>query len=173
MELIFSLLFWLLILMFVVLWFRKKIRRMIEAETALAEEEKEIRILPEYRIKRRVLNASEASFYYLLEKELGDDFFIFPNMRIADVLETVKGDGYKVRRNKILPKHIDFLICDLQFRPLLAIELDGKYHNNDAQIEKDRRKDEIFKKAGLPLRRVVVGSDFQEEVEKISTVLQL
>lgn len=144
---------------------------MIEAEIRAVEEEREVQILPEYKVKHRVLNASEASFFYILEKELGDDFFIFPNMRIADVLETVKGDGYKVRRNKILPKHIDFLICDLQFKPLLAIELDGKYHNSDAQKEKDRQKDEIFKKVGLPLQRVVVGSDFHQEIEEIKTYL--
>ena len=163
MELLFSLFFWILLFLLVVLFFRKRVKRIIDAEIRAVEEEREVRILPEYKVKHRVLNISEASFFYILEKEIGDDFFIFPNMRIADVLQTVNGEGYYNRLNRILPKHIDFLICDLQFRPLLAIELDGKYHNSDAQKEKDRQKDEIFKKAGLPLRRVVVGSDFQQK----------
>ena len=38
------------------------------------------------------------------------------------------------RRNQILPKHVDFLICNDRMTPLLAIELDGGSHNKPSRM---------------------------------------
>lgn len=125
----------------------------------------------EYKLRKSLMNSSEISFFHLLRKELPPEFHIFPKMRIADILETIDGKGYYTRRNKILPKHIDFVVCDNNFRPLLGIEIDGSSHRSADQQEKDRLKDSIFEKSKFPLRRVMVGSSFSDIVIEIRSLL--
>ena len=53
-------------------------------------------------------------------------------------------------------KHVDFVIVDAadHFRPLLAIELDGKSHQKAEQQYRDSVKDVIFRSGGLKLLRL-------------------
>lgn len=171
MELFFSLLFWVLVFLLALLFFSKRASRILEAERQIAEEEKLAHIPIDYTVRRSVMNSSEASFYFILERELGDDFHIFPKVRVADILRTVNGKGYYLRRNKILSRHVDFLISDKNFKPLLAIELDGPSHRNIKKQHSDQLKNEAFKKAHFPLRRVMVGSDFSREIDEIKIQL--
>jgi len=121
-----------------------------------------------YRARDRVMNDSEAVFFSMLLKELPDGFHLFPKMRIADILETIKGEGYVYRRNKILPKHIDFLLCDSNFRPVIAIELDGRSHDAPDRVKRDKFVDELFKNCNLKLIRVIVGGDFKFAIKVIT-----
>ncbi|MFA5791666.1 MAG: DUF2726 domain-containing protein [Candidatus Paceibacterota bacterium] len=124
-----------------------------------------------YKKRSSVMNRSESAFFFELQKQLPHGYYIFPKMRIADILETVSGKGYYHMRNGILPKHIDFLVCDSYFKPIVAIEVNGGYHNNPNQQEKDNVKKEIFKSAGLSFETVNVGSDFSQSIAKIKTNL--
>lgn len=126
-----------------------------------------------YKVRDRVMNDSESAFFHALVRELPQNYFIFPKMRIADILETMGGYGYIYRRNKILPKHIDFLICNEFFAPLLAIELDGKSHEAQDRIERDVLVNEIFASTNLKLERVSVGSDFKTLAVEIQKKLNL
>jgi hypothetical protein len=102
-----------------------------------------------------------------LQRQLPSDYFIFPKMRIADIIDATDGYGLRYRKNIILPKHVDFLICNSYFNPILAIELNGGSHNRPDRIERDNLVNDIFQVAGLPLETVNVGADFKEAVEKI------
>ncbi len=52
-------------------------------------------------------------------------------------------------------RHVDFLICDrYTLAPRLVIELDDRSHQKPEAIAADRYKDELFKAAGLPIRRL-------------------
>ena len=124
-----------------------------------------------YKKRESVMNKSESAFFFELQKQLPSGYHIFPKMRIADIIETENGKGYYKMRDKILPKHVDFLICDSYFKPIVAIELNGGYHNNPNQQEKDSIKKEIFKSAGLSLETVNVGIDFSQLITKIKTNL--
>lgn len=125
-----------------------------------------------YRLRYRLFNNSEASFFHCLIQTLPSGYYVFPKMRVADIVETLKGEGYTHRRNKVLPKHIDFVICDKDFKPRLTIEIDGASHRNLKVIERDRLKDEIFQSVGVPLRRVRVGANFSEEVARLLDLLR-
>lgn len=62
--------------------------------------------------------------------------------------------------------HVDFLIYNkMDKKPILAIEVDGfKYHKqNSKQIERDRIKNTIFEKTGLPLERLLTTGTNEEE----------
>lgn len=122
-----------------------------------------------YKKRTSVMNSSESAFFFELQKQLPHGYYIFPKMRIADVIETINGRGYYHMRNSILPKHIDFLICDSYFKPIVAIEVNGGYHNSPSQQEKDSLKREIFKGAGLILETVNVGSDFSQSISRIKS----
>ncbi|THF87169.1 DUF2726 domain-containing protein [Deinococcus sp. KSM4-11] len=55
---------------------------------------------------------------------------------------------------RLRDKHVDFLVVALpELRPVLALELDGDSHDNDAQRYRDAVKDVAFASAGLPLIR--------------------
>ncbi len=120
-----------------------------------------------YKKRSSVMNRSESAFFFELQKQLPHGYYIFPKMRIADILETVNGKGYYHMRNSILPKHIDFLICDSYFKPVVAIEVNGGYHNSPIQQEKDTIKGEIFKSAGMYFETVTVGADFSQSIRRM------
>ena len=116
------------------------------------------------------MNKTETALFFELKKQL-PNYYIFLNMRIADVIDAINGHGFYQRRNKILPKHIDFVICNSSFKPIVAVELNGGYHNKLEQMEKDNEKREILKEAQLPLLTVKVGHNFSESIENIKTYL--
>src|SRR3989344_9285204 len=93
-----------------------------------------------YRKKDSVMNKSEAAFFFELQRQIPNNYFIFPKMRIADIIDATEGYGLQYRKNKILPKHIDFLICNSYLNPVVAIELNGSSHNRPDRIE--RRSEE-------------------------------
>lgn len=120
-----------------------------------------------YKKKHSIMNHTEAALFFEIKRQLPKDHYVFPNMRIADVIDAINGYGFYQRRNKILPKHIDFVICDPNFRPTVAIELNGGYHNKLSQLEKDEEKRQILEDANLPFATIKVGDNFADSVEKI------
>ena len=69
---------------------------------------------------------------------------------------------------------MDFLIWDIvESKIALAIELDGKSHQNPKVIERDKKVNRIYQTVELQLIRVQVGSSFAEEIEKIKEQLTL
>ena len=127
--------------------------------------------LAQYRVKSSVMNKSEQAFFYELRKQLPQGYHIFPNMRIADTLEAVDGKGFYKRRNEILPKHIDFLVCDRYFKPVVAIEVNGSSHRRADCMERDELVTQIFADAKLPLEWVDVGTSFEMFIARIKRSL--
>ena len=75
-------------------------------------------------------------------------YIIYPKVGLKDLFEVngkTKKREYHFR--KISQKHVDFLICDATLRPLFAIELDDKSHD-----QKDRKERDAF--VNLILRSV-------------------
>lgn len=125
-----------------------------------------------YQMRYRLMNNSESSFFYLLQKNLPEGFHVFPKMRIADIIKTKNGKGYYRQRNKILPKHVDFVVCNNNLKPVYAIEVDGKSHDTPERQDRDDLVEYIFEGVQLPLKRVRVGSDFENEVRELMVTLQ-
>jgi hypothetical protein len=124
-----------------------------------------------YKKRVSLFNKSEYVFFHALVKELPANFFVFPKTRIADIIETEYGKGYIHRRNKILPKHVDYVVCNDTFEPLLAIELDGKSHQAPERKKRDELVDQIFSQANLQLIRVPVGISFEAKAKEISNMI--
>lgn len=50
--------------------------------------------------------------------------------------------------------HLDFCLVNSQNLPVIGVELDSEYHDNDLQYLRDMAKNRIFKKGGIPLIRM-------------------
>lgn len=118
-----------------------------------AENEKEP--LP-YHLRDGLLSSAELSFYHVL-KQATPDYQALAKVNLGDLFMPKHPDHAKWRmyRNKIDRKHVDFLLCDPKtLQPLLGIELDDKSHQRKDRQQRDRFVDRVFAVAGLPLLHV-------------------
>lgn len=83
---------------------------------------------------------------------------VCPKVRVADALE-IRGSGLSDEEfSYSLKAHLDFLIVDRDLLPSLAVEFDGGAHDHDPEVKRrDRLKDTICERLGLPLLRVDDG----------------
>jgi very-short-patch-repair endonuclease len=110
----------------------------------------------EYRRKDGVMTNAEQECYHALVSEMGSHYYFFPQMHLDTIVQptdTRKDRFYAFRH--INQKSVDFVACDKnQLRPLFAIELDDKTHNQPKRIERDREVERILRGAGIPLIRI-------------------
>lgn len=110
------------------------------------------------------MNKAERSFYGVLVQEASSDYLVFPKVRIADVLNPVKGMGKSGRQsafNAISSKHFDFLLCDPSDCSVrLAVELDDASHDAERSRKRDRLVNQACESAGLPLLRVKAARSY-------------
>lgn len=85
--------------------------------------------------------------------------------RLADVVDVEGMDGLTRRaRSYALAAHLDFVMVDkATSMGRFAVELDGRHHFSDpATLERDKLKDDLCSRAGLPLLRIT--SDFAHKI---------
>jgi hypothetical protein len=119
-----------------------------------------------YIKKRSVLSQSEYVFRKeLMEKLKSTPYQLFSKMRIIDFVDS-KSREYKDVK-EIWARHIDFLICDQNSGPVVAIELNGKSHLGQKVIDRDVAVSKIMAAAGIPLEVVNVGTSFEYAIDSI------
>lgn len=127
-----------------------------------------------YNAKKYFFSRSEQEFLRLLNEAIDrQKYTIFPKVRLADFIE-VDGsrEEYQGALNKIKSKHVDFLVWDIvNGKVALAIELDGKSHQNKNAQERDEFKNKLYEHIEVPLERIRVGTDFAAEIKRINTLL--
>ena len=108
-------------------------------------------------IQRRdnLMTPAELAFFAVLEPLVRPTCMISSKVRLADLFDVRQERGQQAAFNKIVGKHIDFVLTDCQTsRILCAIELDDSSHNNPDRVERDRFVNELFAEKRLPLLRV-------------------
>jgi hypothetical protein len=115
-----------------------------------------------YTPRKSLLTKSEGRFYKTLQKAVLDDWEIFVMVRIADLIRVEKQTrNYRGWLNKILAKHIDFVLCDPgTLEPIICIELDDPSHNRPERIERDEFVNHAFESADLPLLRIATQPQY-------------
>ena len=139
------------------------------------EKPKEEKPMP-YVAKKYFFSRSEQEFFRVLSESLDRErYAIFPKVRLADFVEVaVKGKEYWSWWNKIKSKHIDFLVWDIREQKIaLAIELDGKSHQSEKMKKRDGFVEKMYERVDIKLERMVVGSDFASEINKIIKLLNI
>lgn len=114
-----------------------------------------INISMPYKLKH-ILTNNEYNFYKIL-KPITDKhgYLICPKVGIKDIVDITSRHEYRKWFAKVSQKHIDFLICDSNLKPLFAIELDDSSHTREKAIINDTFKNNLFIDIGLPLKRVI------------------
>lgn len=108
-------------------------------------------------VKRAFFSRDENAFFAALEESLtGTPYRVFPNVRLNDLFTITAQEGKNAVYARLRDKHVDFLIVDATaaYRPVLAIELDGRSHQTGKQQHRDAVKDVAFRSAGLKLLRL-------------------
>ena len=120
------------------------------------------------------VNTPEAAMFGALCRHMPPGFHVHGKVRLEDIIRVKKGLPQKARwaaRGRVKSRHVDYVITDSTGRPVLAIELDGRSHNARNPSESDKVKTALFKAAGLPLRRILVGENFDLITATIVTEL--
>lgn len=76
-----------------------------------------------YRKRDYLLNARELAAFRLIEENLGDDYIVFPKIRLADLL-TLAVDAPRRQEylDRVKERKVDFVICDsTELKPVLAV----------------------------------------------------
>lgn len=67
--------------------------------------------------------------------------------------------------------HVDFTLCNVVNKPILAIELDGKRHAEKEQIERDKKKDKALEHMQirlwrLPSKKALTKDEFEKQLQE-------
>ena len=115
-----------------------------------------------FRAEPLLVNESErAAFRFLHAADLGQTH-VFPKVRLEDVVSASSASARVTfaARVQIKSRHLDFLLTNADFRPILAVEVDGGWHARARAAVGDEVKNTVLAAAGVPLLRLRVGSDW-------------
>lgn len=101
---------------------------------------------PKYVVKDSLMTQTEYDYFKIINAYFGDNYLILPQINLAAVIDKV-GEGYRTE----LFRNADFGVFDYNYRPVLLIEINDNTHFRKDRIERDKKVNEICKKAKLPL----------------------
>jgi very-short-patch-repair endonuclease len=105
-----------------------------------------------YLKRKYFFSNAERSFYEVLRRLAPAEYTVFAKVRLADLVFVSKGAGSRQSHfNRINRKHIDFLLCNRDLAPVVAIELDDASHDEEDREERDEFVDSVLRSAGLPI----------------------
>jgi Protein of unknown function (DUF2726) len=121
-----------------------------------------------YARKKYFFSAAERSFYEVLRR-LVPSHTVFAKVRLADLVDVMKGaSSWQAHFNRIDRKHLDFILCDSDLAPVVAIELDDCSHDDEDRQARDRFVDQVLASVSLPIVRVRAKHAYkQEEVRRM------
>jgi len=108
-----------------------------------------------YIPKDSVMTLTEMDFFWILQKVVGDRYFIFPQVHLSALLDhRVKGQEWKYAFYHINAKSVDYVLCSrTTLQPIYAIELDDSSHDRSDRVARDIEVERIFDEANVPLVR--------------------
>ena len=130
-----------------------------------------------YKLNSSILTKREATFYSVLQPIANRNHVIICiKPRIADFISVTleqykKGSEFYTYFNKISAKHVDFLLCDNRFKPLIAFELDDSTHQESSRKDRDAFVDELYNAVGLEICHVYDWRDTSFIEERIKACL--
>ena len=104
-----------------------------------------------------IFNSKQEHTVYRELISLFPNHLVFPNMALQTVFqyERMRGLLTEDEFGFYLRSQVDFCITSTaNYLPLLAIEVDGDFHDQEAQKARDAKKDRVFCTDGVPLLRI-------------------
>lgn len=78
---------------------------------------------------------------------------VCPKVRLLDLVEPRRGEGYMSLLGKVQSKHVDFVITDKDLRIKAIVELDDNSHNRPDRVERDNFVDDVLTSVGYKVIR--------------------
>ena len=121
-----------------------------------------------YAKRKYFFSAAERSFYEVLRRLL-PDYTVFAKVRLVDVIRVTKeSSSWRSDLNRIDRKHLDFVLCDRDLAPALAVELDDSSHDQSDRAERDEFVDQVLAAANFPIVHVRAQRGYQlDELREI------
>ena len=122
-----------------------------------------------YKPKRYLISLNELNFFKELKKLIDVmDLNLLTQVSLYSLIET-KYKKYNYEEfNKIKSKSIDFVIADKKScRARLCIELDDTTHENKERKNRDIFINELFESMNIPLLRITVKENYENDIEII------
>jgi len=109
-----------------------------------------------YQKKWYLLSKAERAFYEVLRTAAGDGLYVFPKVRLLDLLWVPDTTPQRfMHLTRVMSKHVDFVLCDRHtVAPVLVVELDDASHELPGRAERDAFVDAVLRSTGLPVLRV-------------------
>lgn len=128
-----------------------------------------------YMHKDFLVTRAEAEFFRVLLRAVPTGYAIYPQVHLSAIVEhKVKGQNWKAAFSHINGKSVDFVICDkVNFRPLVAIELDDRTHEQRSRQVRDREVERVLKEAKLPLVRFSGQQSAESVLQRLSADTEL
>ena len=133
-----------------------------------------------FLIVNSLLTKAEMNFYQVLKNVIDNEKqIICPKVRMIDVLwtKTYRVENKLTFINKVNRKHFDFVICDKEtLKPIMAIELDDKSHEEEARKERDEFVDALFtdlnfKVIHIPVQYSYNANEIKEKIDISQTTI--
>lgn len=117
-----------------------------------------------YRLRDAVFTGTEHQLFEALSTLLPAGYELFTKVRFGDLLDVTYGAGDRPDAySRVMSKGLDFLICNADGRPMLAICL-GETADSDRSERRYREFiDRVCAKVGLPLERLPIRTEYSQE----------
>jgi hypothetical protein len=120
-----------------------------------------------YVSRPALFTKAELKFLDALEEAVDEDYAIYGQVRLCDVIEVRKGVDRKTWGQafaRIRAKHLDFVICDPEDHSIIcAIELDDSSHKRQDRRNRDHFLNRAMAAAGVPLHRFPTSSHYDPD----------
>lgn len=124
-----------------------------DQETATAPE----RVTPDYNqsYQSKYLLTKNEWYEYRKLRDIAETkgLQVCPKVRLLDLIEPRRGDGYMSLLGKIQSKHVDFVITDKDLHIKAIVELDDNSHNRPDRQERDNFVNEVLTSVGYKVIR--------------------
>lgn len=128
-----------------------------------------------FKKKEFLLNVPERKFFEELKKIIPENYVVFPQVQLSSIVNVVCNRmNFWKYQNKINRKNIDFVIFEKPYyKPLIAIEYDGKTHDQPVRAERDLFVAKVLDSAGVKNFHVKHKQtiNFEEIKDKIEEIL--
>src|SRR5207248_10356175 len=105
-----------------------------------------------YSKRKYFFSAAERSFYEILKRLASAEHTVFAKVRLADLVCVSKGaDAWQSHFNRINRNHLDFVLCNRDLAPVVAIELDDSSPDEEDRDSRDKFVDQVLAAAALPI----------------------
>jgi uncharacterized protein DUF2726 len=123
--------------------------------------------------RKHLLTKNELSFYEVLRSAMYD-YVVFAKVQVADLINAnERHRDWEPKFNQIRATNIDFVICDDDSKPVIAIEVDDKSPGQANRGARDADVDRLFQAVGFPLIRLPVQSTYDFEQVRKSVTAEL